>query len=438
VTKLTGLPTRGDVLGGRYCVEQIIGTGGMGAVYRAKQLNLDRPVALKILLPKHTESQIPRARFEREARVAASLHHPNAIEIYDFGEDRGWLYLAMELLRGRTLRHDCPHGFDPLPIQRVLDVGYQVADVLIAVHALPLVHRDVKPDNIFIETLPNGIERAVLGDFGLAFSLTRPDAGRVTDDDIVCGTPVYMSPEQAAGRDLGPPSDIYSLGCVLYELLTGDVPFDGDGAVVLARHLYAPLIAPRERRPDLAIPGALDDLVRRMLAKRPEVRPTAAEAAAALQKMDPDATERRQRSRGESYRLGREARMVSLPPVAYERTEQAEPATDEETHLHVGLVGRIDDATLTALAASGLEVQTLGDQAQSAELDVIYAPGATVAAVRGLALHGRPVVTDASPADLGRLTELLRAGATEVVTRADALDEVVRKLWRAARRRRPG
>jgi eukaryotic-like serine/threonine-protein kinase len=436
VNHLAGLPTPGDVLGGRYSVEKLIGAGGMGAVYRARQTNLDRPVAIKVLLPKHAESAVPRARFEREARVAASLHHPNAIEIYDFGEDRGWLFLAMELMLGRTLRHDCPPGFDPLPIPRVLDVGYQVADVLIAVHALPLVHRDVKPDNIFIEMLPNGIDRVVLGDFGLAFSLTRPDAGRVTDEEIVCGTPVYMSPEQAAGRDIGPPSDIYSLGCVLYELLTGDVPFDGDGAVVLARHLYAPLIAPRKRRPDLDIPGALDDLVRRMLAKRPEARPNAAEAAAALQAMDPETTERRQRSRGESYRLGREARMVSLPPVAYEPTVQTGPATEDDAHVHVGLVGVIDDASLTALAASGFEVQSLGDTSPGDEVEVIYAPGATVSAVRGLALRGRPVVTDASPADMERLTELLRAGATEVVTRTDALDEVVRKLWRAARRRR--
>ena len=438
MTDKPALPAVGEIIGDRFRIEELIGTGGMGAVYRATQLNLGRDVALKLLLPRHAGVAISRARFEREARVASVLRHPNAMEIYDFGDDEGRLYIAMQLLHGQSLRHECPPGGPPVAVARILDLGYQIADLLATAHAIPLVHRDLKPENIFVEKLPSGLERVVVADFGLAFSSARVETGRLTTDDVVAGTPVYMSPEQAAGDELGPPSDIYSLGCILYELATGAVPFEGEGAVVLARHLFAPLTAPLDRRPGLALPPLLDEIICRMLAKRTDHRPTAMEVRAALAAIDPETTAARQRSRDETYLLGREARMLPPTPVPERATATEEPGLLHGGPVRLAVTRRLADDVVTALAATRLDVFELGGNEPDSGVAAIYAPGASPAEVRHLAKGGRPVLADSDAKDLTRITELLRAGAAEVVTLPFTVDDLARKIHRAIRKARGG
>ena len=272
----------GDVIAERYRIEGRLGEGAMGVVYRATQLNLGREIALKIIMA-HREVADARARLLREAKVASALRHPNAVQVYDVGEDRGLPFLAMELLEGHDLRDEVGHGRS-LPLHRVLRIAEQIASVLISAHQIGLVHRDLKPENIFLERLADGDERVRVLDFGVAF-LTEDagEAGRLTVEGLIVGTPLYLSPEQATGRDLGSPADIYAFGCLLYEMVTGDVPFTGSNMEVLSSHIR---VDPRP--PKLAckeVPPALDALIMAMLRKAPATRPTAAQIEAELRRI---------------------------------------------------------------------------------------------------------------------------------------------------------
>ncbi|HEY1101171.1 MAG TPA: serine/threonine-protein kinase, partial [Myxococcota bacterium] len=233
----TTLPRPGDVIAGRYRIDEQLGRGGMGAVYRATQLGLLRAVAVKVLLPDRT-SQLVRDRFEREARVAAAMRHDGVVDVYDFGVDENArLFLVMELLIGESLG-------DRLDRERIMsdaaasDVIAQVSTALAAAHDVGLVHRDIKPDNIFCVE-PETVEawpRCKVVDFGLAFIKDGGDLGRLTSDTIISGTPDYMAPEQCrGGAEVGPPADIYALGCLFLEMLTGRPPFGGEQGEVLAQ-----------------------------------------------------------------------------------------------------------------------------------------------------------------------------------------------------------
>ncbi|MCA9657414.1 MAG: protein kinase, partial [Myxococcales bacterium] len=271
----------GEVVGGRYRIEGKLGEGAMGAVYRATQRGLERPVALKVI---HTHNRISdaRARLLREARAASALGHPNAVKIYDVGEDRGLCFLAMELLEGHDLSAEVEPGA-PLDLERVYAVALEIASVLVTAHTIGLVHRDLKPENIFIERVGRD-ERVRVLDFGIAF-LTEGDgeAGRLTQEGVIVGTPLYLAPEQAAGRAIGPSADIYAFGCLLYEMVTGDVPFRGSNMEVLSSHLRVTPPPPRTFRPEL--PPGLDALIMAMLRKAPAERPSAAEVEAALRRL---------------------------------------------------------------------------------------------------------------------------------------------------------
>ncbi|MHB9756736.1 serine/threonine-protein kinase [Streptomyces sp. BYX5S] len=260
---------------GRYRLLDLIGRGGMGEVWRARDESLGRHVAVKCLKPLGPQrdqsfTRILRERFRREARVAAALQHRGITVVHDFGEYEGILYLVMELLEGKNLSQlldDNRH--DPLPVDEIVDLAEQVSAALAYTHEQGVVHRDLKPANI----MRLGDGTAKICDFGIA--RLGHDIGftaRLTGTGIAMGTPHYMSPEQIGGDHVDERSDLYSLGCVLYEVATGAPPFDlADAWAVLVGHRDTVPEAPRDRRPDL--PGYLDRIIRDLLAKDPDDRP---------------------------------------------------------------------------------------------------------------------------------------------------------------------
>jgi serine/threonine-protein kinase len=258
------------VLAGRYRLDEVIGRGGMSTVYRATDLALDRVVAVKVALdPVAEENPTYVARFKREARAAAAINHPGVVTVYDAGADGPTRYIVMEHVEGKSLS-DLLRVERPLDPDRAAGIAEQVADTLAVAHAAGIVHRDIKPGNIMVG--PG--DRVKVLDFGIA---RVRDGVTLTQTASVLGTAPYMAPEQAMGNPADARSDIYSLGCVLYEMLTGQPPFMADvPAAVLHQHVRVPVKPPRERNPD--VPPALDALDVQMLAKNPEDRPqTAAE-----------------------------------------------------------------------------------------------------------------------------------------------------------------
>ena len=280
------IPYLGEVIAGRYQLESMLGQGGAGLVYAARDNELDRRVAIKLSWAYSEAQSDGFARIQREARVASTLHHPGAVAVHDFGSSGGRLYLVMELLEGESLAERLGR-LGQLDCAEVARIAYCIGDALAAAHDAAIVHRDLKPANVFVDHQGQD-ERVVVLDFGLAFSLDSSDdsVGRLTEGNMTIGTPFYMSPEQIRDSDLGPASDIYSLGCVLFELLTGRSPFhDQSPAKVLSDHLYTPAPRASDYRPD--IPAALDQLIARILEKNLADRPTAAALCDELADFDP-------------------------------------------------------------------------------------------------------------------------------------------------------
>jgi hypothetical protein len=252
---------------GPFRIERQVGRGGMSIVYAARQLALDRIVALKILLPSLAGEAEIVERFLAEARAAARLDNPHIVPIYDTGEAGGYYFIAMRLLNGRDLRQVLSErrasGYAGLPVDQAVDVIGQAAEALDFAHSHGIVHRDVKPANIYLD----GDGRVTLVDFGIARAL---DHASSTITGSVIGTPAYMSPEQSLGRSVDFRSDVYSLGVVLYETLAGVPPFAGSPHAVMLAHTSTDVSA----LPPLGeeIPNALNDVIRRAMAKRPEDR----------------------------------------------------------------------------------------------------------------------------------------------------------------------
>ena len=265
----------GSALAGRYTIDREIGHGGMAVVYLARDLRHDRVVALKVLQPRFTEV-LGAERFLREIRVVARLHHPHLLPLYDSGEAHGFLYYVAPYVEGGSLRdHLARDG--RLPLARSLRLARETADALDYAHRQGVVHRDVKPENILIEE-----GHAIVADFGVARAVTAAAETGLTEVGMLVGTPAYMSPEQASGMPLDGRSDIYALGCVLYEMLTGQPPFIGTTPLALiAQRLTSP--APSLRAGGSAAPAAVEQLVARALVQQPDNRfQTAAGLAGAL------------------------------------------------------------------------------------------------------------------------------------------------------------
>lgn len=273
----------GRTVGGSYTLQEIIGVGGMGRVYRAEQAMLGRTVAVKVIHPHLLGDDQTVARFYNEARAASRLNHPNSVGIIDFGRtDDGILYLVMEFITGKDLAL-IMHEEGPLPFPRVVEILLGVLDALGEAHALGVVHRDLKPENIILRRFRSGQDLVKVVDFGLATIVGGGDTS-ITRPGLVCGTPDYMSPEQGRGETVDGRGDLYSLGVVLFELLAEQLPFqDETPTKVVLRHLHDPAPDPREVAPHRGIPDALAEVVLRALDKSPEGRfQTAQEMAEAL------------------------------------------------------------------------------------------------------------------------------------------------------------
>ena len=262
-----------------FAIESILGGGSFGTVFRGRQVGLDRIVAIKVPTHEIAADPIMAKRFAREARAAARVSHPGVVTIYQVGElPDGRPYLAMELVEGEPLDQILKAG--PLRPGRALAIARLLASALSETHAADVVHRDLKPSNIMWRRDRTGDDRITLVDFGIA--VCRPgtaDATRLTSGGLI-GTPHYMSPEQCHGEHVDHRSDLYALGCVLFELLTGDPPFTGSGFEVLLAHLGKPPPLASERNPDL--PERLDALVGKLLEKKPDDRPQSAAEVVAL------------------------------------------------------------------------------------------------------------------------------------------------------------
>jgi len=266
-------PLIGRSVGGAYTLQELVGVGGMGRVYRAEQQVLGRTVAVKVIHPHLLGDEQTVARFYNEARAASRLNHPNSVGVIDFGRtDDGILYLVMEFLRGKDLAI-VMHEEGPLPFLRIGDI---LADALAALgeaHALGVVHRDLKPENVLLKRLRSGKDLVKVVDFGLATLLGGGTGTHITTPGLVCGTPDYMSPEQGRGDGVDGRGDLYSLGVVLFELLTERLPYEDETPTkVVLRHINDPVPDPREVAPQRHIPEELAELCMRALAKRPDDR----------------------------------------------------------------------------------------------------------------------------------------------------------------------
>jgi serine/threonine-protein kinase len=441
-------PRIGRTLDGKYRLEEVIGEGGLGKVYRALHLGLKGPVAIKFLRGAAAGAE-GRERFRREGRALAKLRHPAIVSVLDFGEAGGELYLVMELVAGPRLADVLLVNGVPMPFRRITGITRQILEVLEATHAAGVVHRDLKPDNVMLADVGDHADHVKVLDFGIALIVEDPTAARLTATYGVQGTPLYMSPEQCRGRDVGPPADVYALGAVLYEMLAGEPPFDAPSAAeLMAQHLYVAPSPVVERGVGRTVPPELELLAMRALAKRAEDRPTAREMLDEVERIaagtsdaarERRATEERIRAVG----LSRSQRGLPAGP-----REPAEDTSTETVRVDAwGLSDERADALETVLALHRIALgRWTGDEPPPAH-------GPHGEPVRALLLadddqadarlrrlrarsEGADVPALAVDARPERTAALIRAGASDVVLSMVGDDVLSSKLRRLIRRGR--
>jgi serine/threonine-protein kinase len=276
-----------DILNGQFQILQKIGSGGMGAVYKALQPEMNRMVGVKILHPKLANRKDLVSRFRREARAMSQLTHPNTVKVFLYGElEDGSLYIIMEFLEGKNLNQTV-RAEGPFPVERALPILIQASGALDEAHKAGIIHRDLKPENIFLVQSGGLKDYPKVLDFGLAKvgeRQMRPGSIILTQEGMVFGTPEFMSPEQAQGKPLTPGSDVYSLAVILYEVLTGKLPFDAKNAMdYIQLHVTGKPVQLNQRVPGRTFPTLLEQVIHRALAKRPEDRfASAADFATAM------------------------------------------------------------------------------------------------------------------------------------------------------------
>ncbi len=255
-----------EVLGDRYLLENRIGSGGMATIYRARDLWMDRAVAVKVLRDVYSTDPKFVTRFQREAKAVSALQHPNVVQVFDYGQTDGNYYIVMELVEGTDLRHYLRFR-GVLDTNRAVIIAHDVALALSAAHRRGIVHRDVKPQNMLVGS--DGLIKLI--DFGIASVYQDINAKRLTTTGMTVGTVQYLPPEQAQGQIVSPAADVYALGIVMYEMLTGRTPFDGDSPVAVAmQHIQDAPIPPSQFNP--TIPATLEEVILHCLEKMPETR----------------------------------------------------------------------------------------------------------------------------------------------------------------------
>lgn len=341
----------GTVLDGRYRIEDVLGTGGVGVVYRAEHLKLQRPVAVKVLHERLGNIDELRRRFEREGQALSALSHPNVVSVNDYGISDGTPYLVMELLEGRTLA-DLIDDDGPPPIEDAIEIQRQILRGLAFAHDKGIVHRDLKAANVFLQALPDAPNHVKILDFGLAKIFTTGDGvgePTLTKSGTILGTPAYMPPEQATGASVDVRADVYSAGVVLFEILTGRYPFEASArAEMLRAHLLTPMPDPEEWRPGLSLSPELNALLNTAMQKERSDRfADAAEMLAALDALPETPA---------TFDADRSSREVSRPSSP--RDEQVTMAADGsgEGPLRAGL----SLERVLPIAAVGLGVILLG------------------------------------------------------------------------------
>jgi serine/threonine protein kinase len=266
----------GTVLAGRYRVDEVLGQGGIGRVYRCRHVRISREYAVKVPFGELAAQAKVRRRIRNEAEAAGRLQHPNVVGIVDVGETaEGLLYLAMDLADGESLEAVIARG--PIGQARALRMLTQMLEGLAHAHERGVIHRDLKPDNVIVGRDRHGRDRLRIVDFGLA--VIGEHGSRFTTQGMVMGTPAYMAPEQCTGDELDARTDLFALGLVLYQMLAGRLPFDGAAVEIARDNLDTPLPALRDRAPDVAVDPRLEGLVRWLTEKRPAHRPANARAA---------------------------------------------------------------------------------------------------------------------------------------------------------------
>jgi serine/threonine-protein kinase len=269
----------GQLISGRYRVTSLIGEGGMGSVYLVEHTHMRKRFALKLLHPQMAENTEALARFQREAEAAGHVEHPNIVAATDFGQlEDGAFFLGLEYVDGITLRATLARG--PLPIGRALYIARQIALALERAHGAGIVHRDLKPENVMLVTKDDDHDFVKVLDFGVArFDAANGPGGQfLTAAGMVMGTPTYMAPEQAVADRVSHRADLYALGVVLYEMLTGEVPFSGDLLELLTKHVTAPVPPMAERNREVNIPPQIEAIVRKLLEKEADSRYQSARA----------------------------------------------------------------------------------------------------------------------------------------------------------------
>ncbi|MBC6466777.1 WD40 repeat domain-containing serine/threonine protein kinase [Actinomadura alba] len=362
-------------LAGRYRLEAPLGRGGMGEVWRGVDLRLRRPVAVKILPLTIAAERIGVARFRREAEIAAALNHPGVTTVFDIDEhqygDQHLLFLVMELMQGQDLSVVLAGHSGGMPVERVLDVAAQILDALSVAHKQGVVHRDIKPANLFL--VAGG--RVKICDFGIA---RLADATKITATGSSAGTPLYMAPEQIQGRKVDQRTDLYALGCVLYELLTGTTWVEtGSGvAAILYQHLDQPPAPPKSLRPE--IPDHLNALVLDLLAKQPDDRPQdAASVAERLRRFSDEPHQVRGSQSGPAEVIDTPDTPAAdgTPPLRVQpvapRPEQTAPALTMTTPPALGRIRRrtVVFGGLGAAALAGIPAALLLLETESASLN---------------------------------------------------------------------
>ncbi len=266
-------PLVGSVIQGRYKVLHQIGEGGMGVVYVAEHVEIEKKVALKVLRDDFSKRPEVVERFRQEARSASKIGHAHIVDVTDFGQlDDGGVYFVMEYLQGQGLSDLIRK--QSITLERAVPIVTQIARALQAAHKLGIVHRDMKPENVFLVRREEEEDFVKILDFGIAKISDRDNEGkRLTKTGMIFGTPEYMSPEQAAGKALDHRVDVYALGCIMFEMFTGKVPFDGDSFMaVLTQHMFEPVPPIEELNPETDIPESVRNVVYKAMAKEPDER----------------------------------------------------------------------------------------------------------------------------------------------------------------------